>query len=61
MAKSQQEILDEIVIGVSPLTKRIYIGIPEKNKPNCFKAKSDFTDRMKNFAPQLFPNEDEQP
>ena len=54
MGKSQQEILDEVVIGVSPITGRIYIGIPETKESNVFKVKSDFTDRLKKFAPALF-------
>lgn len=50
-----QEILDSIEIGASPLTGRIYIGIPDKD--GCFKFKSDFTERLKKFVPQIFEDD----
>lgn len=52
----QQEILDNVQIGVSPLTGTVYIGLVDGK--GAFKVKSDFTDRLKEFAPQLF-EEDE--
>lgn len=46
-----QETLDSAIIGQSPITGRVYIGI--KGKDGAFNVKSDFTDRLLEFAPQL--------
>lgn len=53
----QQELLDILVIGQSPLTGRIYVGLPDKGHPNAFRCKTDFTERLRAFAPQAFPPE----
>lgn len=50
---TNQELLDSIQIGFSPLTNRVYIGLPDKRDPNTFRVKSDFTERLVKFAPQL--------
>lgn len=50
---TNQELLDSLVIGYSPLTNRIYIGLPDKKHPNTFRCKSDFTERFYEFAPFL--------
>ena len=49
-----QEILDNIQIGVSPITGRIYIGLQESYKDGVgvWKIKSDFTDRLQKFLPE---------
>lgn len=49
-----QELLDSLVIGQNPLTGRVYVGVTEKDNPYVFKAKTDFTERLKSFAPRLF-------
>lgn len=54
---TNQELLDSIEIGVSPLTNRIYIGIPDPKHKGHWKCKSDFTERLKKFVPQLFQEE----
>lgn len=54
---TNQELLDNIEIGLSPLTNRIYIGLPDKKRPNTFRCKSDFTDRFYDFAPFLEPTD----
>lgn len=51
---NQQELLDSLVIGQSALTGRVFIGLTEKENPYVFKAKTDFTERLKSFAPRLF-------
>ena len=51
---TNQGLLDSIAIGQSPLTGRVYIGLPKKGKPNELSCKSDFTERLKEFAPQMF-------
>lgn len=56
---TNQELLDSIVIKQSSLTKRIYIGLPDKNDQNILRCKSDFTERIKEFAPQLFKGEND--
>lgn len=57
---TNQELLDSLTIGRSPLTGRIYIGLTKKDKPNEWACKSDFTDRLKEFAPQLFEEESDE-
>lgn len=57
---TNQELLDSIEIGFSPLTNRIYIGLPDKKRPNTFRCKSDFTDRFYDFAPFLEKKSDEE-
>lgn len=47
-----KETLDKLQIGQSPLTGRIYVGIPAKD--GRWETKTDFTDRLREFAPQLF-------
>lgn len=42
MNKEQQEILDNAVLGVSPLSGKVYIGLIDKDNPNEWKIKSDF-------------------
>lgn len=51
---TNQELLDSIQIGQSPLTGKVYIGLVDKKNPGMFRCKSDFTDRLKEFAPQVF-------
>ena len=45
-----QEILDSVAIGQSPLSGRVFIGIPDERRPNTFKVKSDFTERFEGFV-----------
>ena len=47
-----KKTLDRLQIGQSPLTGRVYVGIP--NKDGYWEVKTDFTDRLHEFAPQLF-------
>lgn len=54
---NRQELLDSLEIGQSPLTGRVYIGLIDSNKTNEWKCKSDFTERLMSFAPQLFQEE----
>lgn len=49
-----QELLDELVIGQSPLTGRVYVGLPDNRHKGRLKVKTDFTDRLKDFAPAIF-------
>lgn len=49
--------LDKLQIGQSPLTGRIYVGIPKDD--GRWEVKTDFTDRLREFAPQLFREEDD--
>lgn len=51
---TNQELLDSLTIGQSPLTGRVYIGVPDSKNPGRWACKSDFTERLKEFAPQLF-------
>jgi hypothetical protein len=41
-----QEILDKSVIGVSPLTGKVYIYYPESNNDAIAKYKSDKTNQF---------------
>ena len=47
-----EEILATAQLGFSPLTERVYLGISDG--AGKWKAKSDFTGRLKEFAPCLF-------
>lgn len=40
--------LDDLVIGVSPLTGRIYAGYTSKSEPQRFTSKVDVTDQVRN-------------
>lgn len=51
---NRQELLDGLTIGQSPVTGRVYIGVPDRKNPGRWACKSDFTERLKEFAPQLF-------
>lgn len=53
-----KELLDDLTIWQSPLTGRVYIGVPHVGNPNEMACKSDFTDRLKEFAPQMFEREE---
>ena len=51
---NKQDLLDSIQIGQSPITGRVYIGFPDSKDPNRFRCKSDFTERLKEFCPNIF-------
>lgn len=49
---TNQELLDRLALGQSPLTGCVYIGIPDAK--GRMSKKSDFTSRLAAFFPRLF-------